>query len=180
MKKRGQDKKSKISILSFKKGQMQLSFGMIFSIILIIVFIAFAVYAIIKFLELQSNVQTGQFFTYVQQDVDKMWKGGQGSIEQTYNLPGEVEYICFADFTSPKKGANFQFYDNLKMAFFEFENLCLYPVGSGSGLDANQIEHINITNIVATNNPFCIQSVKGKVKMTIKMNPGDSLVTITK
>ena len=161
------------------KAQMQLSFGMIFSIILIIVFIAFAVYAIMKFLDLQEGVQVGQFFNDLQNDVDKMWKAGQGSTEKTYRLPSEVEYICLADFNSPKKGDNLIYYDDLKMAFYEFENLIFYPLGS-AGVDSYNLKHVNLTGITNTENPLCIPNVNGKVKQNIGMNPGNSLVTITR
>ena len=62
-----------------KRGQMKLSFGMIFSIILIIIFISFAFYAIQKFLSIQNSVQVGKFVNEFQQNVDKIWKGSQGS-----------------------------------------------------------------------------------------------------
>jgi len=162
------------------KAQMQLSFGMIFSIILIVVFIAFAVYAIMKFMNLQEGVQVGQFFNNIQNDVDKMWKAGQGSSEETYILPSGVEYACLADFNSAKKGDDLIYYDDLKMAFYEFENLVFYPLGSGEGMDSYNLKHINITGITKTENPLCIPNIKGKIKMTIVMNPGDSLVTITR
>ena len=43
-----------------------------------------------------------------------------------------------------------------------------YPVGSGEGTDAENIEHIDIGNITENENPFCIENIKGKVTMTIK------------
>ncbi len=159
---------------------MKLSFGMIFSIILIIVFLAFAIYAITKFLGIQKSVQVGQFVNSIQQDVDKMWKGSQGSVEYEYRLPSGIEYVCLTDFYSPKKGDELLKYDKLKMAFYEFENLVFYPVGTGEGIDSYNLKHIDISKITEINNPVCFPNVKGKVKMTIKMNPGDSLVTVAK
>ena len=44
-----------------KRGQMQMSFGMIFSIILIIVFISFAFYVIKKVLDAQRKAEIGLF-----------------------------------------------------------------------------------------------------------------------
>ena len=64
---------------SNKRGQMKLSFCMIFSIILILAFLAFTVYAIRKFLGIQTSVQIGKFGDDLQTDVDKMWRGSQGS-----------------------------------------------------------------------------------------------------
>ncbi len=50
---------------------MKLSFGMIFSIILIIVFLSFAFYAIKIFLNMQTTMQVGKFVEELRNDVDK-------------------------------------------------------------------------------------------------------------
>ena len=76
-----------------KRGQMNISFGMIFSIILIVVFIAFAFFAIQKFLDIQNSVQVGKFGADFQADIDKMWRGSQGSQENKYFLPSKIKYV---------------------------------------------------------------------------------------
>ena len=70
-----------------KRGQMKLSFGMIFSIILIIVFISFAFYAIQKILEMQELMKVGKFKDNLEADIDSAWKGSQRSQEVEYILP---------------------------------------------------------------------------------------------
>ncbi len=163
-----------------KRGQMKLSFGMIFSIILIIAFLAFTIYAITKFLGVSKSVQIGNFAESVQNDVNRIWKGGQGSTENKYTLPSDIQEVCFADFYSQPKGPKNEIYDELKQVFFEFENMVFYPVGSGEGLDATDIENINITKITSEENPYCIENAKGDIKMNMKMSHQDSLVTITR
>ena len=49
---------------------MELSFGMLFSIILIIIFIAFAIYGVSKFLSLQKGIQTKTFANDLNFDID--------------------------------------------------------------------------------------------------------------
>jgi eight-cysteine-cluster-containing protein len=161
-----------------KSGQMKLSFGMIFSIILIIIFVAAAFYAIGKFLDLQKALQVGQFVDGVQFDVDKIWKSPQGSTEEEYSLPKNIQAVCFVDYDSPKTGSNQDLYQTLKQVFYEYENMIFYPVGSGQGIDAVKIDHIDIAQITASANPLCFDNVKGKVTMTLKMNSGDSLVCV--
>ena len=56
-----------------RSGQLEISFGMIFSIILIIIFIAAGFYAITKLLALQRTIQIESFLKDFQDDVDKMW-----------------------------------------------------------------------------------------------------------
>jgi hypothetical protein len=158
-----------------KRAQMRLSFGMIFSIFLIIVFIAFAIYGIMKFLEWQKTVQIGQFYNNLQSDVDKLWKGTQGAVEKTYVIPSKVEKVCFIDIDSIKKGGNINIYDDLSLFGFN-RNLVLYPISFGE-LTATNIEHINMSETL-NENPLCIENSDGKVKISMRMNPGDSLVTI--
>lgn len=136
-------------------GQMKLSFGMIFSIILIIIFLAFAFYGIKEFLDMQTTIQIGQFVEDLQADVDKMWKGSQGSQEVIYMLPKKIDEVCFTD--------------------DEYENL--YFVSSDY-MEGRQIEHINIEKITEQENPFCIKNIDGKVKMIIKKDYGENLVVI--
>ena len=164
------------------KGQMQISFGMIFSIIMIIVFITFAFYAIQKFLSIQNTAQAGKFANDLQNDIDKMWKSSQGSQEQEYFLPSKVKYICFANYKDRdvSRGSYANFFDELDQAFFEEENLFLYPVGSGEGFDSVALEHINISKITKDDNPVCFENAKGKVSFTIKKNFGEALVTVGK
>jgi hypothetical protein len=140
-----------------KTGQMNLSFGMIFSIILIVIFLAFGVYAIIKFLELQESIQVSTFLNDFQNDVNKMWKSSQGSQSVKYTLPKKISAVCFQQ--------------------DEFENL---KFTSERIIRGKIIENIDITKITKDENPFCIQSVNGKISMTISKNFGEHLVTITR
>ena len=161
-------------------GQLKISFGMIFSIILMVIFIAFAGYAIQKFLELQDIVQVGKFTDDFQADIDKIWRGSQGSVEKEYVLPKDVIYICFTDYSFEKRGESENLYNSFLEVYFEKENFFFYPVGSGEGLDSKEIQHINLEKITENENPFCVENINGKVKLIIKKNFGEALVTIVK
>jgi len=65
-----------------KKAQLKLSFGMIFSIILIVIFIASAFYAVQKFIGVQNIIQVEKFANDFQNDIDKIWRGSQGNQEK--------------------------------------------------------------------------------------------------
>ena len=159
---------------------MRLSFGMIFSIILIVIFISFSIFSIQKFLDIQDTVQIGKFTDNFQADIDKMWRGSQGSVEKEYILPKGVIYICFTDYSSEKKGEYENIYGAFLEVYFEKENFFFYPVGSGQGLDSKEIKHIDLEKITENENPLCIENLNGKVKLIIKKNFGEALVTITK
>lgn len=132
-----------------KSGEMKLSFGMIFSIFLIIVFLAFAFYVIPKFLDLQENITTKKFIDDFQNDVDKMWKSTQGSQEIEYSVPSGIEKICFRD-----------------------SELYFKPIGVGGNSDYTKIEHLDVAD------DFCVKSSDGRIKMTIKKDFNEVLVRI--
>jgi hypothetical protein len=160
-----------------KRGQTKISFGMIVAIILIVVFISVAFYAISKFIGLQKNIEVSNFADDLQIDVDKLWKS-QGSQEVEYRIPSKIREVCFVDFNSPKLGRDIDKYQELNRAFYGDENLVFFPFGSAEGLNSKVIEHIDLNLITEDHNPFCLDNDNG-VKMTISRDFGDSLVTIT-
>lgn len=164
-----------------KKGQMKISFGMIFSIILIIAFLGFAFYAIKIFLNITDSAKIGNFVENFREDIDKMWKSSQGSQLEKYSLPNNIEKICFIDFNSAKTGENSELYSELNSAYFGGkENLIFYPVGSSEGIDSVEIKHINLKKITENSNPFCIENNKGKISIRIKKNYGENSVILLK
>lgn len=128
---------------------MKLSFGMIFSIILIIIFIAFAIYAITHFLGFQKQLTFTQFFEDFQSDVDKMWKSTKGSQAVEYHLGKGAEIVCFNN--------------------HEYENL---EINKGEDRQFKTIQHIKVES------SFCIEPKDGKIKLTLEKNYGEPLVTV--
>ena len=99
---------------------MKISFGMIFSIILIIVFIAFAGYAIVKFINMQQTIQIETFKNDLQNDVNAMWES-EGSQTVEYYLPKKITAVCF---------------DEGNRLYFEGENI----------LDEKNIDHVEVVD----------------------------------
>ena len=163
-----------------KLGQLKISFGMIFSIILIVIFLAFSTYAILKFLEIQDTVTISKMADDFQADIDKVWRGSKSSVEKEYSLPKKVVYVCFRDYNSNQKGINEDLYDVLLDVYFEKENFFFYPIGSGLGLDSKEIKNIDLEKTTENENPLCIENMNGKVNLILKKNFGESLVTIKK
>lgn len=138
-----------------KRGQLEISFGMIFSIILIIIFLAFGFYAIKKFIGLQNTIQIENFLRDFQNDVDKMWKSNQGSQNLVYSLPGQITSICFKN--------------------DEFQNL---QFTSNEIIKGKMIEHIDILKTTKEESPLCMGNIKGKVSLTIVKEYGETLVSV--
>jgi hypothetical protein len=134
-----------------------MSFGMIFSIILIIVFLAFAIYAIIKFLELQESIKITQFESNLQSDIDKMWRSSQGSQKLEYSLPKKITAVCFID-------------DEFQNMIFNSEKI----------IPGKKINNIDIAKTIGAEEQLCVPNVKEKVSLIIKKDYGEALVTIAK
>lgn len=162
-----------------KKGQMKLSFGMIFSIILIIIFIVFAFYAIKTFVGIGGDAKSGKFIDDLNSDVDRIWRSSQSSEQQEYSLPTKIGFVCFVDFDEDRKGGEAYLYDQLYFSYFSNENLVFYPLGS-SGIESVNIEHLDLDKMVADENPFCLENDGGVVRLTLVKDYSESLVTITR
>lgn len=127
---------------------MKLSFGMIFSIILIIIFLIFSFYVITKILDFQKSGQIGLFVNDFQEDVNKVWQSSKASQVSEYSLPKEIEQVCID----------------------EVSRIVFRPLGTGGNLDYTEIEHITPKEICFNNN--------GKVKIIIKKDYGETLVSL--
>lgn len=132
-----------------KRGQLKLSFGMIFGIILMIIFIAFAVYGTSKFLSMNKNVQVESFKKDLQTDVNNLWRLG-GSDSYTYYLPKKIIKVCFEE----------DEYNNLRIVYDKAE------------LNGN-IEHLNLNGQTT-----CIPLEDGKLQLILKKDLGEHLVSV--
>jgi len=166
------------SRLGQSRGQMQLSFEMIFSIILIVVFLGFAFYAIKTFLAFQDSAKAGKFFDEVQSDIDRVWRSSQSSEQQEYIVPSNADFVCFVDFSSDAKGGYSSFYFELEGADGD-ENLVFYPV-EFTDFGSKGINHIDIEKTTNEENPLCIKTSNSKAALTLKKDFGEALVTIDK
>lgn len=144
-----------------KRGQMKISFGMIFSLILIAAFIAFAIYAISIFINVSDEAKIATFIDDLQKDVDRVWKSAEGSQPREYTLPSKIEKICFVDRVN--------------------ENLIFYPLGSVAS--DTKIENLDISktldDVNTENGELCFENDNG-FTIILKKEYGEDLVYIRK
>jgi len=136
---------------------MKISFGMIFSIFLIVAFLAFAFYAIKNFIGLQGDVQLKQLSEDLQNDVNRVWKSTQASEEQVYSVPKKVTAICFIE--------------------DDFANLVIHL---DNGEITKTIEHIDLIKTLGEENRLCFEPTDQKLTVVLKKSYGENLVTISK
>ena len=141
-----------------KSGQTQISFGTIFSVILIIIFIVFAVYGIGKFLSTVNYGKIEKFKNDFQKDIDDMWKSTGGGQPVEYLLPGKVQEVCFRESED-----EFEMYFEPFKLHYEEENL----------------KHIDIEETLGNSRDFlCISTAEGKISFVIEK--GDTNLVVIK
>lgn len=169
------------NIIKNKKGDVfGMSFSMIFSILLIIFFIAAAFVAIKFFLNFSGRAQVGLFFSDLRDEVSSIWQS-QNAVGYTFNstLPSGIDYVCFANFSAPAANSN-SWEESLlyevkrgKSGLLN-KNIVLYPPSKAYDLGYNQIEKIKLPD----SNPYCIEVKDGKVSITLDKTFDDALVRI--
>ena len=157
-----------------------MSFGMLFSIILIMIFIFFAFSIIGKFLDTGDKALVKQFVNEVQRELDSAWRSEKTFEGYSDSIPKKIDKICLADFNANPSGDDIDIYNELKMKFYETENLFFYPVDAIDGLEAETLEHIDITTTTEISNPLCIDNIDGDVSYGLQKNYKDTLVKITR
>lgn len=160
------------------KAQMKMSFGMIFSLILIMAFLAFGFYAIKFLLDLQNTTKIGTFIDEFEEDVDGVWKSTQGSKKESYNIPGKIEYVCFFKQGASIRGRYQNIYDEFEIVPQPGDNMYFYPLNAAGELNVLEIEHLDTISMTSQHNPYCIKNTNSKIEMVLKKDFGENLVKI--
>ena len=162
-----------------KRGQFQISFGMIFSIILIVMFLVVAFITIKSFFGVRCSAEEGIFLKDLQNEVDRIWRGS--GAQKTFEgdiLGCEIDYVCFWE--TPE--INGEFSSFAEDDFSEFtgdegnHNLYFYP-RRNADVPSTLIKHLNLTSL--TDNPVCFKKEGDKFKIPLKKNLGESLVRVS-
>ena len=144
-----------------KKGQLQLSFGMIFSIIIIIVTVAVAFYVIKEFMVTSKCTEIRAFHDDLQREVDSVWRSAAAQVAYKRTVPSSVASICFGEpkswnrKTAQKEADAFDSYRGTAQNFF------VYPVQCGRSVSVRQVSHVSIPQ------GFCVDPIKGEVRLTL-------------
>jgi len=159
-----------------KKGQiLGMSFGVIFAIFMILVFIALAFIVIGHFLDIGECGEVGNFYEDLQKEVENVMQQQYHESEFKINLPSGIERVCFADLSAQITGFD-EDYEEIEIYEFKNANIFLIPPEkSCEGLENNLIKHIDIEKIIKDRNPYCIDVER---QLKIKKGFSDKAVTI--
>jgi hypothetical protein len=162
-----------------KRGQFQISFGVIFSLFLIGVFVFVAVYIIAIFLGWGDQIKTGIFINDFENEVREYWRApGGGEKTVRFELKSEeITHICFFNPELEQFGPYEEQYEEIKSSFSVEENFYFYPRRYAQPNSA-VIKHIDMEAFNA--NPYCIESVENVFKVKMKKTESDFLVKISR
>jgi hypothetical protein len=161
-----------------KRGQlMGMPFSIIFSIILIACFIFVAIIAIKFFWGFSEDSSQALLKTDFQNAVNDAWNSDRSDSYFNISLPSKITYVCFLDMNRSAMGKFSSYYTELEVFSNSGKyNFYLYPPRQAStDFRGMKIEHINVTKITSTDNPYCIGN---KRSMKIVKSYYDSLVSV--
>ena len=157
-----------------KKGQLQISFSMLFSIIVIIAILGVSFYVITFFLNLDTCGDVGFFYRDLDLEIEKAWKSQIYSGKFEGDVPSSVDRVCFGDLNSV--GSDFSEEREFLSKYRRAEkNVFLYPDAKGCdiGMSTYNVEHAEIDGF------WCVDAVKGKVTVKLEKDGGDALVKLS-
>jgi hypothetical protein len=164
-----------------KRGAIELSFGMIFSIIIMIAIIGVAVYAISAFLDIGKTSKLGLFHQKFQEIVDEIWASSITNRIVSFTVPGNIEFVCFGELDGNSYNPQFEDqFTELKRYASGFEqrstNRFLYPPAKAKDFAYKQIDKIDISGL--TNGFDCFRTREGTVKIRFVKEEFDPFVRV--
>lgn len=157
-----------------KRGQetMSIPFGLIFSIILIVVFLVIAFVAVKYFLDLSDCTGVGQFYDNFQSKIDEAYKTGTSSFKFKPNLPSNIDKICIFNYTGEVTnkidGKDITNKDPVATVY-------LLPQGNACSMYFKEIKHLDVGKLTENKNPRCFES---NSSLIIKKDFYDKFVSI--
>ena len=171
-------KKSRLPKSKRSQQILGLSFGVIFSIILIIFFILITFIVIKSFLSTKSCAQLGIFKSKLENEVKNSWNSQYVSSKFKGVLPSKVKKVCFSDLSSQFKGVNRDIGEEFSVYEGNNKNMFFYPIESACEIPAHNIPHINLDLLTINENPYCINVENGIIEIQIEKKINDRLVSL--
>lgn len=151
------------------EGAVGMSFGWIFSLLLILFFIFTAIYGIKYFLNISRCSQVGMFYDSLQKNVDSAYSLSSSDFEMEIKVPTGIKQLCFANLTEEITGS-MEAYESLSIYEINKANTFLLPSGKACDMPYNTIEHLNISKITQAKNPLCFDVSDGSTIRIVKGN----------
>lgn len=157
-----------------KRAQIQMSFGVIFSIIIIAATLGIAGYVILKVWNAGNDAGCKLFYSDLQKKIDEAWnQDGGSSYVFSGSASSESEKVCFGytnqTFAELDKAAH----EKIEEYSSKSVNLFFYPIAScGDSSFSYNLKHIK------TDKFFCVDIQNGKASVKIAKGTFDALVKL--
>lgn len=153
-----------------ERGQIQLSFGMIFSIIIIIATIGVTFYIIAQFMKTSNCAGDALVQKSLQDEIDRAWNSAIYNGRFTFNEVRAKE-ICFGNPLAYNASYKTEA-EALQKYNKNGANLFIYPPSAAcdNTRAAYKLEHVNITQF------FCSKIIGGKGRVSLEKEDTDALV----
>jgi len=157
-----------------KRGQIKLSFGMIFSIVIIIAILATAFYVISYFLNLSKCSQIGLFYRDFEDEVNKAWAADIASEIFRGDLPRGIEAVCLGNISIDS--AEFSEEQESLRRYYRRsgDNVFLYPTSEACNRESGSFKLIR----AKTGDFFCVPLVDGEFEIKISKGSFDAKVNL--
>ncbi len=159
------------------KGQIQLSFGMIFSVILIGITLFVAGYVTMNFVKTADCSKLGSFYKGIEGEVETVYQNN-GETKKTLNalpsVPSKVSFVCFGSLAQNAADANDEVMQNyfIQRGLDEDNNLFFYPMQSSCEKKYASFKVAHLTN----SEFFCVRATDGKVPVKITKDESTNLL----
>jgi|SRR3989344_4400070 len=160
-----------------KRGDIGLSFNVIFSIIIIVVILAVAFYVISSFWGLSKCSQVGLFYDDLKDYINKAWQSTMHKETFKGELPSGIESVCFGLLSQNSNAKDRDMRTELSKRYINSKknNVFLYPPNKACDgeLGSIKLEHIE------TQSFFCVPVNDGKIQLLTETDQFSSLVKLS-
>jgi len=159
-----------------RKGQLELSFTIIFSIIIIIAIIGVGFYVITYFVNLSRCTDVGFFYNDLQKRVDKAWASEISQEVFTSKLPGGIEEACFGSLNDSNVVSYKEEYEFLRRYLNLNKNVFLYPPARACDVKLSyyDLNHAQFAEF------FCVPVTDDKISVKLTKGSFDALVKVSR
>lgn len=153
-----------------RKGSIEISFGMIFSIIIIVSLIGVAVYGITVFLQVGKTAEMGLFYEEFQKTVDEIWSSATTNRVVDFSIPSGIDSVCFGSIANSIDAGRYTAQlKSLRTASSGFQqqnsNTFLYPPEKAKDFAFKNIGKID-TSSLGTFDCFTVQNRKVSIRLS--------------
>jgi hypothetical protein len=166
-----------------KRGQFifGMSYGVIFSIIIIIATIGVSVYAIIHFMSVNECAEIGMFYNDLEKNLDVAWKSGiyDDSFGEDSFLPSGIEMVCFGNLINPPAPGFDLIQQNLLGKYgTSSSNIFLEPADEACDMPTNHLKCGN-SECMRVDGLFCVNVTNNKINIRLSKGTTESSVTVS-